>query len=159
MTIIDEFSKVSLAWIDQWVFIVMKSGFMQTKYAFDWNILFKYTWIHKCRSKKSVSISIHDSCNQEISEFSLQWKRLMYHVFLMVNYMWHVHILVNHPLYLFLRPITKQKMLYIRRCLIQEKKPECLYKLKKENIFTKMLYIRRCLTQENKPVCLYRLKK
>ena len=117
MTIIDEFSKVSLAWIDQWVFIVMKSGFMQTKYAFDWNILFKYTWIHKCRSKKSVSISIHDSCNQEISEFSLQWKSLMYQVFLMVNYMWHVHVLVNHPLYLFLHQITKQKKIVYQEVL------------------------------------------
>jgi len=49
----------------------------------------------------------------------------------MVNYMWHVHVLVNHPLYLFLRLITKQEMLYIRRCLTQENKPVCLYRLKK----------------------------
>jgi len=53
----------------------------------------------------------------------------------MVNYMWHVHVMVNHPLYLFLLLITKQKKMYIGGALLNRINPNVYKDIKKKISF------------------------
>jgi len=69
--------------------------------------------------------------NKSQGQLFVSGLKLQIHVFLMANYMWHVQVLVNHPLYLSLCLITKQQKTFIRRCLTLENKPKCLYRYKK----------------------------